>query len=206
MGFYRRHILPHLIEMAMRKKDCAALRAEWLPQARGDVLEIGIGSGLNLPFYGQQVRKVFGLDPSLELQRMARTRAEGRSLEVEFLLQSAEESPPLPDRSIDTAVVTWSLCSIPNPAKALVQIKRVLKKDGCLIFIEHGQADDPSVVAWQNRLTPMWKAIAGGCHLNRNVDTIIESSGFRITELRRTYLPGPRPITYTYQGRATLSE
>jgi ubiquinone/menaquinone biosynthesis C-methylase UbiE len=204
MGFYRRHILPHVIDLAMRNKDCAALRAEWLPQARGDVLEIGIGSGLNLAFYGPQVRKVYGIDPSVELNQMARQRAEGRSLEVEFLLQSAEEPPPLPDHSIDTAVVTWSLCSIPDPSKALLEIKRVLKNDGCLIFLEHGLADDPSVVAWQNRLTPMWKAIAGGCHLNRKVDTLVESSGFRIAELRRTYLPGPRPMTYTYQGRATL--
>ncbi|MGI9075430.1 MAG: class I SAM-dependent methyltransferase [Bryobacteraceae bacterium] len=204
MGFYARYILPHVIDLAMRNKETIGVRAAWIPHARGDVLEIGIGSGLNLPFYSAQVRHVYGVDPSLELQQMARKRATGR-IGIEFLPQSAEEQLPLPDASIDTIVMTWTLCSIPNAGKALHQMRRVLKRSGQLLFIEHGRSDDPGVVAWQDRLTPLWKRISGGCHLNRKVDDLIGASGFQITELKTFYLPGPRPMTYTYQGFAELT-
>lgn len=169
-------------------------------QTRGDVLEVGIGSGLNLGFYTQQVSRVHGVDPSLELQRMARKRA-GR-IDVEFLLQSAEDPLPLPSESIDTVVLTWTLCSIRDPEKALQEMKRVLRPDGQLIFVEHGRAPDSGVAAWQDRLTPIWKHIGGGCHLNRKIDEIIMQAGFRIAELTTSYIPGPRPMTYTYQGAA----
>jgi ubiquinone/menaquinone biosynthesis C-methylase UbiE len=165
------------------------------------VLEVGIGSGLNLEFYTSQVQRVYGVDPSLELQRMARKRA-GR-INVEFLSQSAEEPLPLENATIDTIVLTWTLCSIPNPAKALEEMKRVLKASGKLIFVEHGRSPDSGVVAWQDRLTPMWKRIAGGCNLNRPIDALIRKGGFQISDLRIGYLPGPRPMTYTYQGVAT---
>ncbi len=204
MGFYAKHVLPRVIDLAMKNREAARLRAEWLPHARGDVLELGMGSGLNLPFYSSQVRRVYGLDPSIELQRMARERAASGRLPVEFLLQSAEEPIPLADASIDTIVVTWSLCSIPSAPKALLQIQRVLKTGGRLIFLEHGLAPDRAVAAWQDRLTPAWKRVTGGCHLNRKVDQLIEDAGFRITDLRTRYLPGPRPMTYTYQGFAEL--
>ena len=202
MGFYAKYVLPRVIDLAMRNKDAARLRAEWLPNASGDVLEIGMGSGLNLPFYSARVRRVYGVDPSHELQQMARKRAAGGQVEVHFLLQSAEERTPLSEASIDTAVVTWTLCSIPNPLQALQEAKRVLKPDGRLIFIEHGRSSDAAVAARQDWLTPMWKRIGGGCHLNRRVDEIIEAAGFRITELKTFYLPGPRPMTNTYQGFA----
>lgn len=202
MGVYSKHILPRLIDLAMRNEETARLRAEWLPHARGEVLEIGIGSGLNLPFYSSQVRHIYGVDPSVELQQMARARMAAGPLDVEFLLQSAEAPLPLANTSIDTIVVTWTLCSIANAPQALQQMKRVLKPDGRLIFLEHGRAPDPGVVAWQDRLTPLWKSIAGGCHLNRKVDELIEAQGFQITQLTTCYLPGPRPMTYTYQGFA----
>jgi len=205
MGLYAKYVLPRFIDLAMRNPETALLRAEWLPRARGDVLEVGIGSGLNLPFYSSQVRRVYGLDPSIELQRIARERALGGSVEVEFLSQSAEDAVPLADRSIDTVVITWSLCSIANGPKALQQIKRVLRADGRLIFVEHGRAPDPGVAAWQDRLTPVWKRIGGGCHLNRKIDEMIETAGFRITELKTCYLRGPRPMTFTYQGFAHLT-
>jgi len=205
MGLYAKYVLPRFIDLAMRNPETALLRAEWLPRARGDVLEVGIGSGLNLPFYSSQVRRVYGLDPSIELQRIARERALGGSVEVEFLSQSAEDPVPLVDRSIDTVVITWSLCSIANGPKALQQIKRVLRADGRLIFVEHGRAPDPGVAAWQDRLTPVWKRIGGGCHLNRKIDEMIETAGFRITELKTCYLRGPRPMTFTYQGFAHLT-
>jgi ubiquinone/menaquinone biosynthesis C-methylase UbiE len=167
-------------------------------------LEIGIGSGLNLPFYSSEVQRVVGVEPSTTLQEMARSREAGGGAKVEFLSQSAEESLPLPDQSIDTIVMTWTLCSIPDAPKALAQMKRVLKRDGRLLFIEHGRSPDASVVVWQDRLTPVWKKIGGGCHLNRKIDELLPAAGFAIGELKTEYLPGPRPMTYTYQGFARL--
>src|SRR5690242_8495635 len=186
----------------MRNKDASRLRAECVPHARGDVLEIGIGSGLNLPFYSSQVRRVYGIDPSIELQRIAARKTTGVSFEITFFSQSAEEPFPLAHSSIDTIVTTWSLCSIPNPAMALQQMKRVLKSDGQMIFVEHGRSPEAGVVKWQDRITPVWKRIAGGCHLNRKIDDLIQAAGFHITEQRNFYLPGPRPMTYTFQGLA----
>jgi len=177
-----------------------------VPQARGNVLEIGIGSGLNLPFYSRDVQRVYGVDPSLELQRMAKKRVSAVPFEVEFVRQSAEEPFPIGDSSIDTVVMTWTLCSIPNPAPALQQMKRVLKASGRLIFVEHGHAADPRVVVWQDRITPVWKRIGGGCHLNRKIDELIRAAGFQISELKTFYLPGPRPMTYTYQGLAQVAQ
>lgn len=181
----------------------ARLRAAWIPHARGDVLEVGIGSGLNLQLYSREVRRVYGVDPSLELQRMARKRvAEVGGLSVEFLLQPAEQRLPLEDFSVDTVVVTWSLCSVPDVEAALAEMRRVLRPSGRLIFLEHGRATDPHVAVWQDRLTPLWKRFGGGCHLNRKVDALIEGAGFRITELQTCYITGPRIVTYTYQGFA----
>jgi ubiquinone/menaquinone biosynthesis C-methylase UbiE len=202
MAFYAKYILPRLIDLAMRNKDATQVRAEWVPHARGEVLEVGIGSGLNLPFYSPEVRHVYGVDPSAELQQMARRRTTRSSLNVEFLSQSAEESLPLSDGSMDTVVMTWTLCSIPEPLKALHQMRRVLKPDGRLIFVEHGRAPDARVAAWQDRLNPVWKRIGGGCNLNRKTDQLLVQSGFQILELKTIYLPGPRPMTYTYQGFA----
>jgi ubiquinone/menaquinone biosynthesis C-methylase UbiE len=168
------------------------------------VLEVGIGSGLNLPFYSSKVKRVLGVDPSVELQRIACRRAMAGPANVEFFLQSAEETLPLSNATIDTAVLTWTLCSIGKPPIALREIKRVLKPDGRLIFLEHGQAPDSRVAIWQDRLTPVWKHIAGGCHLNRRIDEIITEAGFHIPNLKTGYIHGPRPMTYTYQGIARL--
>jgi ubiquinone/menaquinone biosynthesis C-methylase UbiE len=206
MGLYSQYVLPRIIDLAMRNKETARLREAWIPHARGEVLEVGIGSGLNLPFYSPEVQHVYGVDPSLELQRIARRRLPAGHIQIEFLLQSAEERLPLAEASIDTVVITWTLCSIPNAATALRQIKRVLKASGRLIFLEHGRAPDHGVAAWQDRLTPLWKRIAGGCHLNRKVDELITAAGFQITELSTFYLPGPRPMTYTYRGFAQLTQ
>jgi ubiquinone/menaquinone biosynthesis C-methylase UbiE len=206
MALYGRYILPRLIDLAMRNKDTTRLRREWIPRAHGDVLEVGIGSGLNLAFYSSDVRRVYGVDPSNELQQMARKRADGRTPKVEFLSQSAEEPLPIPDKSIDTVVVTWTLCSIPDPVKALQQMRKVLRPAGGLIFIEHGRAPDSGVATWQDRLNPVWKRIGGGCHLNRKIDELLIHAGFQIDELKTMYLPGPRPMTYTYQGFAHVSQ
>jgi len=202
VGFYSKHILPHLLDLAMRNKEQTRLRAQWIPHARGEVLEVGVGSGLNLPFYSREVQRLRGVDPSLELQRMARKRASGAPFAVEFLLQSAEDPLPISTGSMDTVVLTWTLCSIPNTSRALMEIRRVLRPDGRLLFLEHGRAPDPGVALWQDRITPIWKHIAGGCTLNRKMDELIAAAGFHITELSTGYMLGPRPMTYMYQGFA----
>lgn len=204
MGLYTRYVLPRFIDLVMRNREAARLRAAWIPQAKGNVLEIGIGSGLNLPFYSRQVKRVIGVDPSLELPRLVKHPAD-QKIDVEFLTQSAEQDLPIPDASIDTIVMTWTLCSIARPAEALRKMRRVLKDDGQLLFIEHGRSHDRNVVAWQDRLTPIWKHVAGGCHLNRKVDELISVAGFRITNLNTFYIVGPRFVTYTYQGLAQLA-
>jgi ubiquinone/menaquinone biosynthesis C-methylase UbiE len=201
VGFYGKYVLPRIIDFAMKNKESTKVRAALIPQARGEVLEIGIGSGLNLPFYSREVKHIFGVDPSLELQKMAAKRVAG-PMKVDFIPQSAEEPLPLDESSIDTVVMAWTLCSIPDAAKALEQMRRVLKSEGRLIFVEHGRAPDRKVAAWQDWLTPVWKHATGGCHLNRKVDDLITGAGFHITELTTSYLPGPRPMTYTYQGAA----
>jgi ubiquinone/menaquinone biosynthesis C-methylase UbiE len=202
VGFYAKHILPHVIDVAMKNPSATRLRAEWIPNATGDVLEIGIGSGLNLPFYTDRVRRVYGLDPSLELQQMALRRVADLPFRVEFIPQPAESPIPLRTGSIDTAVLTWTLCSVREPLLVLSEIGRVMNPDGRLIFIEHGSAPDVRVRSWQDRLTPWWKRFTGGCHLNRNVRTIIDRSGYEVLRFDSGYLPGPRPMTFTYRGVA----
>jgi ubiquinone/menaquinone biosynthesis C-methylase UbiE len=204
MSLYERCILPRLTHLSMRQKQLATYRTRALTRAQGQVLEIGIGSGLNLPFYGHGVKRVLGIDPSPELIRLAEKAAGKANFPVEFLIQSAEEIP-VEDDSIDTAVTTWTLCTIPDPVKALREVRRVLKPDGRLIFVEHGLAPEPNVVAWQNRLTPLWKRCAGGCHLNRRIGDLVQQGGFDIAELQTGYAKGPRPMAFMYDGRARLS-
>lgn len=199
MSFYSHRLLPRILDWAMRYEEASRLRARAIPGARGVVLEVGIGSGLNLSFYTAAVTKVYGVDPSAELLAMARPRAAHVGFPVELLHQTAEQIP-LPDRSVDTVVVTWSLCSIPNPAAALDEMRRVLRPEGALIFVEHGLSPDARVRTWQNRLTPLWHRLAGGCHLNRKMDDLIRNAGFSIAKLETEYIPGPRPMTYTYVG------
>jgi SAM-dependent methyltransferase len=202
MGLYRKYVFPRLIELAMSNSQLEPFRAKVVSGARGVTLELGIGSGLNLPFYGQAVTQLFGVEPSPELAALARARSAAVSRPVELLLQSAEDPLPLPDASVDTVVVTWALCSIPEPVRALREARRVLRRDGELLFVEHGRAADPGLRRWQERLNPLWKVIAGGCNMNRATDEVIRAGGFRIEDLSQTFLPGPKILTYTYQGRA----
>jgi ubiquinone/menaquinone biosynthesis C-methylase UbiE len=203
MGLYQRFVLPKLIDYAMKDKSAAARRSELIPRATGDVLEVGIGSGLNLPFYSSGVNHVLGVDPSPELLAIARPKIDALTFPVELVCQSAEQLP-LAGGSIDTVVTTWTLCSIADPVKALREMKRVLKSEGKLLFIEHGAAPDPRVHAWQRRINPIWRKFTGGCNLNRRIDELITSAGFTIAKLETNYLPGPRPMTYTYEGSACL--
>jgi ubiquinone/menaquinone biosynthesis C-methylase UbiE len=202
MGLYAKYVVPRLIDLGMRNQNVARIRSELIPLASGTVLEVGIGSGLNLPFYSSRVSSVCGLDPSLELLDMARKRAKGTSVPVTLVAQGAEEKLPLDEQSVDTVVVTWSLCSMRDPLSALRQVRRVLRSTGQLLFVEHGLAPDARVRTWQNRLNPVWRRIGGGCNLNRKIDDLIRSAGFEIRELEMKYLPGPKPLTYTYRGLA----
>ena len=202
MSFYGKYVVPRMIELCMRNPDMTRIRSELIPRARGVVLELGIGSGHNLPFYSADASRVYGVDPSLEGLKMARKRVEASQVPVQLVPQSAEEPLPLADQSVDTAVITWSLCSIPDPLGALRQVRRVLRPSGQLLFVEHGLAPDDSVSAWQNRINPIWRRIAGGCNVNRPIAELIRTAGFEITDLKTAYLPGPRPMTYTYQGSA----
>ena len=201
MNVYEKYVLPKLIHLAMRNKRTTAERAKFIPLASGIVLEVGVGSGLNLPFYGPKVEKLYALDPSLQLWKMARQRVKEAPFPVEFLAESAE-CIPLKDGSADTVVTTWTLCTIPNALRALTEMRRVLKPKGQLIFVEHGHSPDPGVLAWQNWLTPVWKRIGGGCHLNRQIDELIADAGFDITQIERGYSRGPKPMAYLYRGCA----
>jgi len=202
VSLYQRWVLPRLLDFAMNNADMEHVRRQVVPRAKGVTLELGIGSGLNLAFYSSEVTRVVGVDPSPELHEMARRRAERASRPVELLLQSAEQRLPLADASVDTVVVTWSLCSIPDPVRALEQARRVLRPGGDLLFVEHGRAPAPRVSVWQDRLNPLWKRIAGGCNMNRAMDALIRSAGFEIEELSHPELSGPKVLTYLYLGRA----
>lgn len=201
MGFYDDWILPHLTHLAMRNRNLAAYRRRAVSGAEGRVLEIGIGSGLNLPLYSPHVREIIGIDPSPRLIAMAARQTEGLTLPVRFVEGSAE-AIPLDDASIDTVVTTWTLCSIPQAVQALGEMRRVMAPGGQLLFVEHGRSPDEGVRAWQDRLTPLWKRIGGGCHLNRPIDTLIETAGFDIDRMDTGYAKGPRPMAFMYEGRA----
>jgi ubiquinone/menaquinone biosynthesis C-methylase UbiE len=204
MGIYGRWVLPRLIDWTMRSEEASGYRAALVPQARGLVLEVGVGSGLNLPFYKNPVERIVGLDPSPELLRLASARSAQSRLPLHLVRATAEEIP-LKERSVDTVVMTWALCSIPNAARALAELRRVLRSDGQLLFVEHGLAPDPKVALWQHRLDPLWVQVS--CHLDRPMDLLISNAGFVLNDLDRAYLgKGPKLMTYMYFGRASLQK
>lgn len=202
MGLYSRYVLPKVVHFTCGLNPSMRQREKVVPRARGRVLEVGIGSGLNLPFYDPaKVTKVWGLDPSPEMTRMAERIARAVRFDVEFISLPGDEIP-LADDSVDTVLVTYTLCTIPETILALRQMRRVLRSDGELIFCEHGAAPDANVRRWQNRLTPLWRRLGGGCHLNRPIPALIEAGGFRITSLDTMYIPGWRPASFNYWGTA----
>ncbi|HUZ91271.1 MAG TPA: class I SAM-dependent methyltransferase [Methylocella sp.] len=202
MGLYGDIILPKLCHCAMRNRRLMPYRERVTGSAEGRVLEIGIGSGLNLPLYRTSAQEIVGLEPKPQLVAMAK-RAAGASPVPATLIEGTAESIPLDDNSIDTVVSTWTLCTINDVTAALAEVRRVLKPGGRLLFAEHGLAPDESVRKWQNLLTPAWKCISGGCHLNRPAGALIESAGFRCERLETGYLPGPKLMTFFYEGSAT---
>jgi ubiquinone/menaquinone biosynthesis C-methylase UbiE len=201
MGFYQDQIVPVLINLAMRRRELAAYRSRVIPAADGRVLEIGIGSGFNLPFYSRDVERLIGLDPSPKLLSMVRRNLRPDAPLVE-LVEGSAEAIPLESNSVDTVVTTWTLCSIPDAARALREMHRVLRPTGRLLFIEHGRAPEANVRWWQDRLTPAWKCIGGGCHLNRAIQNLIEDAAFRFDRFETGYMRGPKPLTFMYEGTA----
>ena len=200
MSLYGKYLLPKIMNSVMKSPDLTEIRAKLVPEATGNVLEVGIGSGLNLPFYEGNV-KIVGVDPSVELQVYAREVAEHSGVDVDFLSGSGEEIPS-EDNYFDSVVITWTLCSIPNPVQALQEIRRVLKPSGKMIFAEHGLSPDVNVAKWQSRINPIWKVIGGGCNLNRKIDELIVQAGFRFDALTEGYIPGPKFATYNFRGIA----
>jgi ubiquinone/menaquinone biosynthesis C-methylase UbiE len=203
MGFYQDHIFPVLINLAMRRQELAAYRSRVIPSANGRVLEIGIGSGLNLPFYSHNVERLIGLDPSAKLLSMVRQNLRPNTPSLE-LIEGSAEAIPLENDSVDTVVTTWTLCSIPDAGRALSEMRRVLRPNGRLLFVEHGIAPEPNVRWWQDSLTPAWKRIGGGCHLNRAIQNLIEDAGFQFDRFETGYMRGPKPLTFMYEGTARL--
>ena len=204
MNFYDKYILPSFLNCACGSKPIKYQRSKVVPMAEGVVLEVGIGSGLNIPYYdSSKVNRVIGLDPSEELNAMAKKVAADKGLEVEFILSGAE-SILLPDDHVDTVLVTYTMCTIPDALSANKEMRRVLKPGGKLIFCEHGLAPDGGVAKWQARIDPYWEKIAGGCHLNRDIPQLIQAAGFEIQSMEQMYLPStPKFAGYNYWGVAT---
>ena len=198
----QRRVFPWALDIACGLPMIGRMRQKVVPQAHGRVLEVGIGTGLNMPHYDKtRVTRVTGLDPALELQPRARRRIEAAGLPVDLVGLSAERIPR-PDASFDSVVVTYSLCTIPDPLAALREMRRVLVPAGPLLFCEHGRAPDGTVARWQDRLQPWWGPLAGGCHLNRDIPALLRAAGFECPQLHTGYLPGPKPWTYHYWGMA----
>lgn len=203
MSFYEEKILPHVINFACGQKPIMQQRQKVVPAAEGRVLEVGIGSGLNLEFYDpSKIDHLWGLEPSEGIRKKAQARATELGIDVEFLGLKGEEIP-LDDNSVDTVVITYTMCTIPDVLTALGQMRRVLKPGGKMVFSEHGKAPDEAVQKWQNRLDPLWGKIAGGCHLNRDIPHLVNESGFKMQSLDTMYVPGPKFASFMYWGAAT---
>jgi SAM-dependent methyltransferase len=201
MGLYAKYVLPKLIDTACSQPPMTDLRGRYVPRAEGRVLEIGIGSGLNLPHYSERATSVTGLDPAPELTSLARKRAEAAHPAVDVLEISGEEIPA-DDATFDTIVCTWTLCSIPNVYQAVREMYRVARPGARFYFVEHGLSPDRGVQSWQRRIEPLWKIVGGGCHLTRKSDTLIQDAGFLLEELDSGYQPGPRWATFMTHGVA----
>ena len=203
MSLYEKYVLPKFLNCACGSKPVARQREKVVPLAEGKVLEIGIGSGLNLPFYDKtKVDEIWGLDPSEELSEMARAVAIQEDMEVNFISSGAEEIP-LPDDHFDSVLITYTMCTIPEVIRANTEIRRVLKNQGKMIFCEHGAAPDDNIRKWQKRINPFWGKIAGGCNIDRNIPSLIQDSGFDIIEIEEMYLPNtPKIAGYNFWGYA----
>jgi len=202
MKFYERHILPRIVNASCSAEAVGDTRSRIVPDASGRVLDVGFGSGLNLPFYDtDRVDHVWALEPSREMWKLAQQRINAHAIPVEFVNATAEELP-LEDESVDTVLLTYTLCTIPDVVAALEQISRVLKKDGRLLFVEHGASPDEKILRWQHRIEPLWMRLAGGCHLTRRTPNLLEAGNFQIHDLSSGYIPGWKIGSFVYSGSA----
>lgn len=204
MSWYEQRILPGLINLACGTKPTRKQREKIVPRAVGDVLEIGFGTGLNLPFYERdKVRHLWALEPSEGMRRRAQRAIEHGHIDAELIEQPCEEIP-LDDNSADTVVVTYTMCTIAELLPALEGVRRVLKPTGQLLFCEHGKAPDQNVYEWQERLNPIWRRFSGGCNIHRDIPAILQESGFKIEDDNRMYIPGIKALSYNYWGAARI--
>jgi SAM-dependent methyltransferase len=202
VGCYTERLLPRITDRALGTRELGVIRARVAADLSGEVLEVGFGSGLNVPYYPQAVTKVLAVDPAALGRKLAAKRMSESSVPVEFAGLDGQ-ALALPPESVDNALSTWTLCTIPDTATALREIHRVLRPGGTFHFVEHGLSPDPKVASWQDRLTPLQRRIAGGCHLNRPIDRLIADSGLQLGEVRTYYVSGPRPLGYIFEGTAT---
>jgi len=202
MGFYNRHIMPRFVDFACGLSALTDQRKKIVPAAEGRVLEIGIGSGRNIPFYNPaRVDRVIGVDPDEAMWKRSSMRRAASKVPVERVGLQGEQIP-LDDDSVDTAVITYSMCTIENPVSALEEMRRVLRPGGRMLFLEHGQSPDPLVRKWQGRIDPIWKKLAGGCHSGRPIVELIREAGWKLKRLEEGYVPGPKVLAYNYWGSA----
>ena len=204
MGFYEDRVLPRVIDVALGGRDLDAVRARVTAGLSGEVIEIGFGSGRNVPHYPAAVTRVRAVDPATVGRRMAAGRVAASPVPVEYVGLDGQDLPA-DDASVDHVLSTWTLCTIPDVGRALAEVARVLRPGGRLHFVEHGLAPDPRVARWQRRLTPIQRRIAGGCHLDRPIDALVTSAGLTITDLEHSWMRAPKPMGYLYEGVATRS-
>lgn len=205
-SFWNDRILPHLIERVCRSRDVRQRRELLVPRAHGEVLEIGVGSGLNLPHYdAARTRRLVAIDPSPTLLERARTRLRVEEIPTE-LVEAPAEALPFADAAFDSVVMTYTLCSVDDKRRALAEIRRVLRPGGALYFLEHGRAPEPRVAAWQRRLNPFWRTISGGCRLDGAVLEELGEAGFTVEEIVQGYGDGARWLSYLYRGVARRAE
>lgn len=204
-NWFDRNILPYVLDFACGLGQIRDQRQKVIPLAQGRVLEIGIGTGLNLAHYDQsKVQRIVGLDPALRMHRLALKRAATAGIDIELVGLSAE-AIPLDDASFDTVVTTYTLCSIPDPIAALKEMRRVLAPGGKLLFSEHGRAPDAGVRKWQSRMQPYWSKIAGGCMMDKDIPAMLEEAGFK-SDVESMYIPGPKILSYHYWGQAIAAK
>ena len=202
MGWYTRHVVPRFTDLMLRGREFSVVRSRVVTGLEGEVLEIGFGSGLNVPHYPAGLSRVLAVDPAVVGRKLAAGREAASPVPIDYVGLDGQ-ALPLPDASVDHALSTWTLCTIPDPGQALAEIRRVLRPGGALHFAEHGLAPDPKVARVQRRLTPAQRLVVGGCHLDRKIDELVAASGLELTRLETSYLPGPRAFGYTYEGVAT---
>ncbi len=202
MGLYEQQVLPRIIGVVLSGRECTRLRAQVAAGLEGDVLEVGFGSGANVPHLPAGVKQLRAVDPATVGRKLAARRVAASPVPVSYVGLDGEDLP-LGDASVDHVLSTWTLCTIPDVGQALREIRRVLRPGGTLRFVEHGRSDRPSIARWQDRITPLQRRIAGGCHLNRSIDTLIVDAGLTLTRLEHPRLPGPEIFGYLFEGVAT---